>query len=744
MKKYFFILVLFSIASCYSFCQEGEESFQRRILLLDSLHRILPGVKDSAKVDCLNALSENSLYFTRDFRPGDFRRSSDSMYKYARLAYEEAIRIHYKYGIANSLVNLYNSYQERRGIPGDSIYEQAVKDSLLIKFGDEALLLAKETGNNELLGTIYSFGHFDRKLSRVENYKRSIDYYRKAGDVKNEFMVMTYLTNEFDYSNEESLAYADSSLQLAGKITPTTFRDHELVQTAFANMGWIFEKAGEYESALSYMHQSDNYSRKYGGPGRPAQLCEVYYLMGKYDSAYRYWQTWREGYNNYYYGFQAFGNTLLGKIYLKTTQLDKAIDMFNVSLKALEINGKYDTLSAWGLVEPLIYLGEAYYRKGDYKNALSYARQGLYFANVIGDKRYLLEGSEIISRIYHRLDNDDSAYNYLLRYTDLKDSIQSKQFLFKLSNYKQKAEDERKKAQILLLNKDSQIKDAQVKQESTVKNFLIGGLIILVVAGIFFYRSTSLKRKTEKLQREQLENNLIVQQLENEKKQAELQQQAAALEMQALRAQMNPHFIFNCLSSINRIILKNETQTASDYLTRFSRLIRMVLINSQKSMITLEDELHMLRLYLDMERLRFKDSFDYRIVFANRIDEGAVHIPPLLLQPFCENAIWHGLMQKDSHGHLTIELSMQEEVLQCVIEDDGIGREAAEALKSKSAEKQKSMGLQITTQRLALLSQGKHLGSFYSIEDRRDDENNISGTRVILRIYYKEMAEQIV
>jgi len=207
---------------------------------------------------------------------------------------------------------------------------------------------------------------------------------------------------------------------------------------------------------------------------------------------------------------------------------------------------------------------------------------------------------------------------------------------------------------------------------------------------------------------------------------------------------MNPHFIFNCLSSINRIILKNESQTASDYLTRFSRLIRMVLINSQKSMITLEDELHMLRLYLDMERLRFKDSFDYSIIFTNTIDEGSVFIPPLLLQPFCENAIWHGLMQKDSHGHLTLELSVREKVLQCVIEDDGIGREAAETLKSKSAEKQKSMGLQITAQRLALLSQSKHVESFYSIEDTRDEKNNISGTRVTLKIYYKEMAEQIV
>jgi len=207
---------------------------------------------------------------------------------------------------------------------------------------------------------------------------------------------------------------------------------------------------------------------------------------------------------------------------------------------------------------------------------------------------------------------------------------------------------------------------------------------------------------------------------------------------------MNPHFIFNCLSSINRIILKNESKTASDYLTRFSRLIRMVLINSQKEMIPLEDELQMLRLYLDMERLRFKDSFDYVISFTNAIDAGAILVPPLLFQPFCENAVWHGLMQKEGQGNLSIDLSMHNHILQCIISDDGIGREKAAELKSKSAEKEKSMGLKITTQRLALLNQNKNVQTFYSIEDITDENKNVIGTKVILKISYKELTEEYV
>src|SRR5437762_11865128 len=157
------------------------------------------------------------------------------------------------------------------------------------------------------------------------------------------------------------------------------------------------------------------------------------------------------------------------------------------------------------------------------------------------------------------------------------------------------------------------------------KKFLLILLLVLVTAGIFVYRTISLKRKNERLR---LESAITVQRLESEKKQAELKRQASDLQMQALRAQMNPHFIFNSLSSINWFIMENDKEMASDYLTRFSRLMRMVL-NSQKPMIPLEDELKMLQLYLDMERLRLENSFDYSITFTNAVDAGNVSLPPM-------------------------------------------------------------------------------------------------------------------
>lgn len=217
------------------------------------------------------------------------------------------------------------------------------------------------------------------------------------------------------------------------------------------------------------------------------------------------------------------------------------------------------------------------------------------------------------------------------------------------------------------------------------------------------------------------------------------------LEMQALRAQMNPHFIFNCLSSINNFITKNETEAASDYLTKFSRLIRTVLNNSKRSYIPLEDEIHMLGLYLEMEKLRFKDAFTYCIRLDTSMDSAALFIPPLLFQPFVENAIWHGLMHKSEPGRLEICLRVEKNILVCIIEDNGVGRSFARIAESKSVEKRKSMGIQITRQRLALMNGNPGIeGNDFVIEDLIDDVGNSAGTKVSLRIKYKEMNVDIV
>ncbi len=290
-------------------------------------------------------------------------------------------------------------------------------------------------------------------------------------------------------------------------------------------------------------------------------------------------------------------------------------------------------------------------------------------------------------------------------------------------------------SQIQRTQEKANMKVAVVNKQKQLQLYIF--IFVFIIIGVLittFIRNAKLNRRKQQLQFQATE---VKAQLEV----AALTQQASELEMQTLRSQMNPHFIFNCLSSINRFILKNKTEEASDYLTQFSRLIRMVLNNSKQSFISLEDELETLRLYLEMERLRFKNSFDYVINLPDDIEVENIFIPPLLLQPFAENAIWHGLMHKQEKGFLNFDFSAEDKFLICIINDNGIGREQAELLKSKSVEKQKSMGLKITSERLSLLNNNSNEQTFFTIEDLVDENGKAIGTRVHLKIFYKEMME---
>src|SRR5258706_5177696 len=204
--------------------------------------------------------------------------------------------------------------------------------------------------------------------------------------------------------------------------------------------------------------------------------------------------------------------------------------------------------------------------------------------------------------------------------------------------------------------------------------------------------------------------------------------------MQALRAQMNPHFIFNSLNSINRFILQNNKAQASEYLTKFSKLVRMILQNSQAPLITLECELEALGLYLEMEALRFNYHFEYKIHVPEDLDIEVLKVPPLIIQPYVENAIWHGLMHKEEKGQLDIEVSQEGDWLYLKVADDGIGRKKASELTSKSATKHKSMGLRITAHRIAMMQNANGLESPVKINDLVEPDGTAAGTEVIIKM----------
>ncbi|OYU82341.1 MAG: hypothetical protein CFE23_01080 [Flavobacterium sp. BFFFF1] len=206
------------------------------------------------------------------------------------------------------------------------------------------------------------------------------------------------------------------------------------------------------------------------------------------------------------------------------------------------------------------------------------------------------------------------------------------------------------------------------------------------------------------------------------------------VEMQTLRSQMNPHFLFNSLNSINSFIIQQRSIEASGYLTTFSKLMRNILENSRQEAISLEKELETLKMYLELESVRLEHQFDYEIICDKSLDAENVRIPPLIIQPFAENAIWHGLHNKKDKGHLKIILSEKDDgILSIRIIDDGIGRKASSMLKKEQVS-HKSYGIGITVDRLVLLNPKNSL----TIIDLTDGHSNATGTEVELQIYYHD------
>jgi ligand-binding sensor domain-containing protein len=218
----------------------------------------------------------------------------------------------------------------------------------------------------------------------------------------------------------------------------------------------------------------------------------------------------------------------------------------------------------------------------------------------------------------------------------------------------------------------------------------------------------------------------------NEKLKTEFENRMLHLEMQNLRSQMNPHFIFNSLNSINSFIVENKTHLASDYLTKFSRLIRLILENSKNEVIPLEKEIETLKLYLLMESVRFSKKFDYEVIVADDLDEQMIKIPPMIIQPYVENAIWHGLLHKEEKGKVVVAINKIAEKIQITIEDNGIGRDKAGELKSKNSTTNKSYGLQITAQRIKQLN----VANTIDIIDLKDNKQHALGTKVNITINF--------
>lgn len=208
-------------------------------------------------------------------------------------------------------------------------------------------------------------------------------------------------------------------------------------------------------------------------------------------------------------------------------------------------------------------------------------------------------------------------------------------------------------------------------------------------------------------------------------------------ELKALRAQMNPHFVFNSLNSIQHYILNSKGEEAVRYLSKFAKLIRLILQNSEKAVVTINEDLESIILYLELEKMRFEDKFNYSITIHPGVNADYDEIPPMLIQPYLENAILHGINPKEGEGNIEIEIQIVNQFIKISIKDDGIGRVKSQSLQSlQPAARHKSLGMKITKERVRILNSIHHSNLNVNIIDLYDENNNAKGTQVDLYVPY--------
>jgi ligand-binding sensor domain-containing protein/two-component sensor histidine kinase len=245
-------------------------------------------------------------------------------------------------------------------------------------------------------------------------------------------------------------------------------------------------------------------------------------------------------------------------------------------------------------------------------------------------------------------------------------------------------------------------------------------IFLLIIITVFFYVKHRIR---------------IIRKREEEK--TMLNKQISDIEMKALRSQMNPHFIFNVMNSVQNYILENDRVTAQDYLAKFARLMRHVLENSKAENITLDNEIETLKLYVMLEQLRTPDKFTYKVDVDPSISIADTLIMPMLIQPFIENAIIHGMINKNGNdGKINLTIKRSNDQLVCVIEDNGIGRKSAQKIKAARSTSHKSLGMNVTEERISIINNLHGKNASVIIEDQMDESMNPAGTRVTLTIPY--------
>ncbi len=395
----------------------------------------------------------------------------------------------------------------------------------------------------------------------------------------------------------------------------------------------------------------------------------------------------------------------LGEVCIQENEFDEGMKYYLSALEIQEQTGDRKMMS-----NSLNGIADLFIRQGKTEKAIEYLERGLLIAQQLGAKKEIQNGYYGLSQAYIQMNDYQNAYKFHRQYAEVKDSIFTDESAQKLAEMQALFESEKKEREIEILTKDQKLKDAEIE----FRNALIIGIILILGLLFLVYNRYKAKQKIA------------------------LDKQMADIRQKSLIALMNPHFTFNSLQSIQNVVIKRDVLATTAFISKFADLMRMTLEYSQKDTISLSEELIFLELYIGLEALRFEGKFKYSINLDSSIDGDIVEIPPMLIQPFVENSINHGLLHKSSNGTIDINIIRVNSSIVCSVQDDGIGRKKAEELKSKRPKKHHSFGIKLTEERLELLKLGGKAKIGFEIIDLIDGDGESKGTKVEITIPIKD------
>ncbi len=587
----------------------------------------------------------------------------------------------------------------------------------MAKYANQALDLSKKIkdplaqgtalihlGNSQILS-----GRYDKALDYFLSAQKILEAQNQIGNRETKSLLAKTLGSLGVVFSEQSNYSRALQFHLKAISIYETLDDAATLAKVYNNAGICYQSLQQEYKALTYFLKAQKIQARLNDPSAgftTTNIGNCYLKRGNLDKAFSYYRQALLQFEKHP-DARGKGELLnnLGEAYNQSGSGQKAVESWKAALAAFKtIDDKFGTADTFAL------LASYYSLKKDYETAFSFANQSLELANQLEILEQIAIAEKLLSDIEIKRRNFESAHMHLLAYSAAKDSLISHEKIrnavladvnFELDKREARNRLDREKRELLFAE----------SQKRHTQQLLFTGLVLLLICGLLFafYSRSQLKKRLT------------------------LQKELAEYEQKALHLQMNPHFVFNCLGSISSFIVQNGSDSAIKYLSKFSKLMRLTLEYSKESLIPIDKEIEGLQNYLELEQLRFNGIFDFIITKSPEVEDD-IALPPLLLQPFVENAIIHGIVPKKSQGKIGVSFELDSENLVCVVDDDGIGFEHSQAIRKQSVPLHKSMALDITRKRLEMIKAFTSRKADVSIDEKWSDNGISLGTRVVLRL----------